>query len=137
MRVSGAVALLAFLTPTGYVVKYYGFDRPREEARARTVSLTKNDAGGRRGHGRAAPAPPGPGNAAVFYVRAIQSYANRRARGDAALPTPAEVGLLLEGARRRECRFFAVTRQGQPELVFSDPDQGGLAGSVPPPADAA
>ena len=126
MRVSGAVALLAFLTPTGYVVKYYGFDRPREEARARTVSLTKMMPG--VGVDTVAPPlpPPGPGNAAVFYVRAIQSYANRRARGDAALPTPAEVGLLLEGARRPECRFFAVTRQGQPQFVFSDPDQGGL-----------
>ena len=41
MRVSGVVALLAFLTPAGYVVKYYGLDRPREEARAHTVTLTK------------------------------------------------------------------------------------------------
>ena len=127
MRVSGVVALLAFLTPAGYVVKFYGLDRPREEARAQTVSLATL-APAMRVDAIAPPlSPPAPGNAAVFYTQAIQSYANRRGRGDAALPTPAELALLLEGARRRECRFFAVNRQGQPQFVFSDPDQGGLA----------
>ena len=33
----------------------------------------------------------------------------------------------MEGARRIDCRFFAVTPQGQPQFVFSDPDQGGAA----------
>ena len=37
LRVTGVLALLAFLTPAGYVVKFYAFDRPREEAR--TVPL--------------------------------------------------------------------------------------------------
>ena len=124
MRASGVLALLTFLTPTGYVLKYYGLDRTREEARAQTVSLTKLQPS--VGVNAIAPPlkPPAPGNAAVFYTQAIQSYANRRARGDADLPTPAEVALLLEGARRRDCHFFAVTPQGQPQFVFSDPDQG-------------
>ncbi len=34
MRVTGAIALLLFLTPTFYVVKYYAVDLPREKALA-------------------------------------------------------------------------------------------------------
>ena len=35
MRVTGTFAMLLFLTPTFYVVKYYAVDKPREEAVAR------------------------------------------------------------------------------------------------------
>ena len=127
LRVSGVLALLAFLTPAGFVVKYYAFDRAHEEARAQAVSLAKLTASVGVDALALPLAPPAPGNAAAFYVPAIQSYADRRARGEAGLPTPAEVSLLLEGARRRDCRFFAVNAQGQPQFVFHDPDQGGAA----------
>ena len=133
LRASGVLALLAFLTPTGFVIKYYALDRPREEARARTVSLARITPP--VGVNTLAPplSPRAPGNAAVFYTQAIQSYADRRARGEAALPTPAEVSLLLEGARRGDCRFFAVDPQGRPRFVFFDPDQAGARVPYRPP----
>lgn len=40
MWVSGVVALALFLTPAGYVVKYYAFDRGAELSRADRLELT-------------------------------------------------------------------------------------------------
>lgn len=128
MRVTGALALLLFLTPTVYVIKYYGVDRPREERHAALVSTA-----------RITPAvpvdaiapplpPPAPGNGADYYTRAIQAYADRVHAESAGpgigadFPTPAEVGALLEGARRVDSRFFTEDAQGQPRFVFRDPD---------------
>lgn len=121
LRVTGAFALLLFLLPTVFVVKYYAFDRPREAARVGLISLT-----------RLAPAvsvdviapplaPTTPGNGAVSYTRAMQSWADRPP-GASPLPRPAELALLLEGARRRDCRFFAADPRARPLFVFRNPD---------------
>lgn len=128
MRASGTLALLLFLAPTVYVVKYYASDKPREEQRARLVSLAPLppslpvDA--------IAPplAPSADGNAAQWYVPAIQSYA-RRAFADGGamgvpLPTPTEVAGLLEGGQRRTCAFFNADPLAKPRFVFRDPDTG-------------
>ncbi len=40
LRITGAVALLLFLTPTFYVVKYYSLDLPHEQAKAKIVSAS-------------------------------------------------------------------------------------------------
>ena len=40
MRVSGVVAILLFLTPAFFVIKYYAVDSPSEAARARMLDLT-------------------------------------------------------------------------------------------------
>jgi hypothetical protein len=40
LRATTAAAMLLFLAPTFYVLKYYGFDRPREEALARRPETT-------------------------------------------------------------------------------------------------
>lgn len=40
LRVTGAVAILLFLTPTVYVIKYYSLDLPREQEMAKSVSAT-------------------------------------------------------------------------------------------------
>lgn len=128
LRVTGALALLLFLAPTVYVVKFYALDRPREEARAAKVSTARIvpavplDA--------IAPplAPPAPGNAAEFYTRAIQSFADRThaQRGESlSYPTPLEMGALFEGARRTDSRFFVTYATSKPRFVFHDPDAGG------------
>ena len=130
LRFTGLIALLLFLTPTVYVLKYYALDRPREDKRAAQVSTAL-----------LAPAvpldaiapplpPPAPGNAARFYTLAIQSYADRAAaspRRPPAYPTPAETAAMLEGSRRADCRFFAADPQGRPLFRFRDPDRGGDA----------
>ena len=128
MRLTGTLALLLFLAPTVYVVKFYAFDRPREAKRAAQVSTA-----------RIAPdvpldaiapplAPTAPGNAAEFYTRAIQSYADRahaRPGASSSFPTPLEMAALFEGARRADCRFFLADSQGHPRFVFRDADAGG------------
>ncbi len=40
LRATTAATMLLFLAPTVYVLKYYGFDRPREEALARQPEMT-------------------------------------------------------------------------------------------------
>lgn len=163
MRLTGALALLLFLAPTVYVVKFYAFDRPHEEKRAAQVSTDRILPAVPLSVIAPQLAPPAPGNAAEFYTRAIQSYADRThtRRGDAQNgPTPLEIGALLEGARRADCRFFVTDARGNPRFIFRDPDGNGapmpyrfpvtarekyrylsaavglaraMAGSVPPP----
>jgi len=107
LRATGAFALLIFLLPTVYVVKYYALDKPREVARARLVSLTRIS----QTVSLASIAPPlvptAPGNAAAFYMAAINSYAKRASsEKNADVPTPAEASYIFEGARRQKCQFF-------------------------------
>lgn len=128
MRVTGALALLLFLTPTVYVVKYYAFDRPREAQRAALVTTTRITPVVPLDTIAPPLAPPAPGNAAVYYTRAIQSYAFRvHARHGMAtgFPTPLEMGALFEGARRTDCQFFGTDAQERPRFIFRDPDAGG------------
>lgn len=128
MRVTGALALLLFLAPTVYVVKYYAFDRPRETQRAALVSTARILPAAPLDTIAPPLAPPAPGNAAEFYARAIQSYADRTHAGrggGADLPTPSEMSALFEGARRPAGRFFPAGTQADPHLVFRDPDGDG------------
>lgn len=128
MRVTGALALLLFLAPTVYVIKYYAFDRPREEKRATQVSITRIIPAVTLDAIAPPLAPTAPGNAAEFYTRAIQSYADRthgQRGGPLDFPTPSEIGALFEGARRRDSRFFVADARGNPRFVFRDPDGGG------------
>lgn len=119
LRVTGAFALLLFLLPTVFVVKYYAFDRPREAARARLVSLARFTPVVAVDVVAPPLAPSASGNGAVFYARALQSWADRTTAGSA-LPRPEEAALFLEGARRKECRFFAPDPRARPLFVFHD-----------------
>ena len=132
LRITGTLGMLLFLTPTFFVIKYYLSDRPREAARARQVSLA-----------RLAPtasldsiAPPlqptASGNAALYYTKAIQSFANRAylaQQNGKTIPVPSdtEAALLFEGARRTDCHFFGTDKNGQPLFTFHDPERGGAA----------
>ena len=130
LRLTGAFAMLLFLTPTAYVLKYYTVDQPRETARAALISTVP-----------LAPtvpldtiAPPfspaNSQNAAAFYCRAIQSFADQ-AHHLSALPaptlplTPGEATALQQGAHCTRCRFFVADASGQPSFTFHDPDQNG------------
>lgn len=128
MRITGALALLLFLTPTVYVVKYYAFDRPREAQRAALVTTSRITPVVPLDTIAPLLAPPAPGNAAVFYTRAIQSYADRtyaRHGETGGFPPSREIGALFEGARRTDCQFFGTDAQGGPRFVFRDPDADG------------
>jgi hypothetical protein len=48
LRITGAIAILLFLTPTVYVVKYYAIDLPREQKLAHEVSNVNTGAYGFR-----------------------------------------------------------------------------------------
>ncbi len=130
LRLTGLLALLLFLTPTVYVLKYYTVDRPREDRRAASISTSPLNPAVPLDSVAPPLPPPAPGNAAAFYAPAIQSYADRTGRaaprdGLPPFPTPAETAALLEGSRRADCRFFVTDAHGQPLFHFRDPDMNG------------
>lgn len=128
LRVTGLFALLLFLTPTFFVLRYYLGDHARETRRAALVSTAWLSPAVPLAVIAPPLAPPASGNAAAFYVPAIQSYADRLALSSGArlvFPHPAEVSALLEGARHADCRFFARNAQGRPLFVFHDPEANG------------
>lgn len=124
MRVTGLIAILLFLTPTVYVIKYYAFDRPQEARRAALVN-TAYIAQSVPVHTIAPPlVPEAKGNAALYYTRAIQSYSDRLAAShqpSLLFPAPREVSDLFEGARRKECHFFNSSAHGKPLFIYQDP----------------
>lgn len=129
MRITGLIAILLFLTPTVYVVKYYAFDRPREARHAQLINTASLAPTVPLGVVAPPLSPVAKGNAALYYTQAIQSYSDRLAASHAPgllFPAPQEVTALFEGARRKECRFFATSAQGKPLFWYRDPSHSGM-----------
>lgn len=133
LRITGAFSLILFLTPTVYVLKYYIADHPRELKHAGLVSTVRLVPGISLDTVAPPLRPLAQSNAAEFYVRAIQSYADRihsapdMRSGPAPLPTPHEAAALLQGAHCTDCRFFLSGAEDRPRFFFHDPDQNGAA----------